>query len=141
MASSMASTAQYLSMSFGIALASLLIVPTLASAQEHVMEKPQPRIIVIAHRGDPVADRLLAEDPLALLIGFALDQQVTVQKAFSGPLDLRARLGHLDAAKIAAQARADADRFAQRIREHFAWRRVWNRVPMVAGREPRVETQ
>ena len=37
-------------------------------------------------------------DPLALLIGFALDQQVTVQKAFSGPLELSERLGHLDAA-------------------------------------------
>jgi uncharacterized HhH-GPD family protein len=52
--------------------------------------------------GDPEADRLLAEDPLALLIGFALDQQVTVQKAFSGPADLKRRLGHLDAARIAA---------------------------------------
>ena len=47
--------------------------------------------------GDPEADALLAADPLALLIGFVLDQQVTVQKAFSGPLELRKRLGHLDA--------------------------------------------
>lgn len=52
--------------------------------------------------GDPDADRLLAESPLALLIGFALDQQVTVQQAFAGPLKLRQRLGHLDAARIAA---------------------------------------
>ena len=52
--------------------------------------------------GDDDADRLLISDPLALLIGFALDQQVTVQKAFSGPLVLRQRLGHLDAARIAA---------------------------------------
>lgn len=52
--------------------------------------------------GDPDADRFLAEEPLALLIGFALDQQVTVQKAFSGPLDLKKRIGHLDAARIAA---------------------------------------
>ena len=51
--------------------------------------------------GNPDADRLIAEDPLALLIGFALDQQVTVQKAFSGPLELRARLGALDASAIA----------------------------------------
>ncbi len=48
------------------------------------------------------ADRLLAEEPLALLIGLALDQQVPVQKAFSGPYELRRRLGHLDAARIAA---------------------------------------
>ena len=59
--------------------------------------------------GDPEADRLLAEDPLALLIGFALDQQVTVQKAFSGPADLKRRLGHLDAAKIAAMDPTELD--------------------------------
>ena len=52
--------------------------------------------------GDPEADNLIATEPLALLIGFALDQQVTVQKAFSGPRDIKRRLGHLDAAKIAA---------------------------------------
>jgi uncharacterized HhH-GPD family protein len=52
--------------------------------------------------GDDDADRLLAANPLVLLIGFALDQQVTVQKAFSGPAELQRRLGHLDAARIAA---------------------------------------
>ncbi|MBI3745077.1 MAG: DNA repair protein [Chloroflexi bacterium] len=60
--------------------------------------------------GNDAADRLLAEEPLALLIGFALDQQVTVQKAFSGPFDLKSRLGHLDAAKIAALDPAELDR-------------------------------
>jgi uncharacterized HhH-GPD family protein len=59
--------------------------------------------------GDPDADRLLAEDPFALLIGFALDQQVTVQKAFSGPADLKRRLGHLDAARIAAMDPSELD--------------------------------
>ena len=48
------------------------------------------------------ANRLLAEDPFALLVGFALDQQVTVQQAFQGPLRLRQRLGTLDPAKVAA---------------------------------------
>ncbi|HEX5825888.1 MAG TPA: HhH-GPD-type base excision DNA repair protein [Candidatus Limnocylindrales bacterium] len=51
--------------------------------------------------GNREADELIATDPLALLIGFALDQQVTVQKAFSGPLELRTRLGSLDARTIA----------------------------------------
>ncbi len=51
--------------------------------------------------GNAEADSLLATDPLALLIGFALDQQVTVQKAFAGPFELRRRIGSLDAAKIA----------------------------------------
>jgi uncharacterized HhH-GPD family protein len=59
--------------------------------------------------GDDEADRLLADDPLALLIGFALDQQVTVQKAFSGPAELKKRLGHLDAARVAAMDPGDLD--------------------------------
>ena len=50
------------------------------------------------------ANRLLVEDPMALLVGFALDQQVTVQKAFMGPIVLRERLGSLEASAI-----ADAD--------------------------------
>jgi uncharacterized HhH-GPD family protein len=52
--------------------------------------------------GDPEADALIAHDPLALLIGFALDQQVPVPTAFSGPLKLQQRLGRLDAAEIAS---------------------------------------
>jgi uncharacterized HhH-GPD family protein len=47
------------------------------------------------------ANELIARDPLALLIGFAIDQQVTVQQAFSGPLRLRQRIGTFDAAAIA----------------------------------------
>jgi uncharacterized HhH-GPD family protein len=47
------------------------------------------------------ANALIASDPMALLIGFALDQQVPVQKAFSGPLALRQRLGTLDPAALA----------------------------------------
>jgi uncharacterized HhH-GPD family protein len=47
------------------------------------------------------ANALLVEDPMALLIGFALDQQITVQKAFSGPYVLRERMGTLDAATLA----------------------------------------
>jgi uncharacterized HhH-GPD family protein len=48
------------------------------------------------------ANALLASDPMALLIGFVLDQQVPVQKAFVGPLTLRERLGAIDAATLAA---------------------------------------
>jgi uncharacterized HhH-GPD family protein len=48
------------------------------------------------------ANRLIASEPLALLIGFAIDQQVTVQQAFTGPLKLRERIGTLDAREIAA---------------------------------------
>ena len=56
----------------------------------------------LAWTEDDEANRLLASDANALLIGFALDQQVTVQKAFAGPLVLKQRLGHLDPGRIAA---------------------------------------
>jgi uncharacterized HhH-GPD family protein len=78
--------------------------------------------------GDPEADALLARDPLALLIGFTLDQQVTVQKAFSGPLELRRRLGHLDPARIAS---ANPEELA----EVFQRRPALHRFPVaMAGR-------
>jgi uncharacterized HhH-GPD family protein len=47
------------------------------------------------------ANKLIAADPMALLVGFALDQQVTVEKAFMGPLELRERLGSIDAETLA----------------------------------------
>jgi uncharacterized HhH-GPD family protein len=50
---------------------------------------------------DEAACRLLAEDPFALLVGFALDQQVTVQQAFLGPLRLKERLGTLEPRAVA----------------------------------------
>jgi uncharacterized HhH-GPD family protein len=59
--------------------------------------------------GDPEADALLAEDPIALLIGFALDQQVSVQKAFGGPLELRRRIGTLDPVLIAGMSPGDLE--------------------------------
>jgi uncharacterized HhH-GPD family protein len=48
------------------------------------------------------ANALIASDSMALLVGFELDQRVTVQKAFTGPLALRERLGALDAATLAS---------------------------------------
>ena len=53
--------------------------------------------------GDPAADALLAADDNALLIGMILDQQVPMEKAFSGPLVIAQRMGgNLDVAGIAA---------------------------------------
>jgi uncharacterized HhH-GPD family protein len=52
--------------------------------------------------GDPAADELLVTDPLALVIGMLLDQQVPMEWAFRGPATLRDRLGRLDCAAIAA---------------------------------------
>jgi uncharacterized HhH-GPD family protein len=70
--------------------------------------------------GDPDADRLLVEEPLALLIGMLLDQQVPMEWAFRGPHTLRDRLGgRLDAAEIAAMDPADLEaRFRQRPALH-----------------------
>jgi uncharacterized HhH-GPD family protein len=55
------------------------------------------------------ANALIARDPLALLIGFALDQQVTVPTAFSGPQKLKERVGSLDAATIASMDPAELE--------------------------------
>ena len=63
--------------------------------------------------GDDGADRLLVEEPMALLIGFALDQQVPVQKAFSGPKVLLDRLGTLDPKRLAAMDPAHVDAAAK----------------------------
>ena len=60
--------------------------------------------------GDDAADRLLTDDPLALLIGMLLDQQVAMETAFAGPLKISERAGTLDAAALASfdpQAFAD----------------------------------
>jgi uncharacterized HhH-GPD family protein len=67
--------------------------------------------------GNAEADALIAADPLALLVGFVLDQQVPVPTAFSGPLKLKQRLGGLDAAEI---ARTDPDRLVEVFRERPA---------------------
>ena len=58
---------------------------------------------------DPDADALLSREPLALLLGMLLDQQIPMEKAFRGPAVLLERLGHLDAALI---AEADPEGFA-----------------------------
>lgn len=70
---------------------------------------------------DPDADALLAADPLALLIGMVLDQQVPMERAFAAPYELRRRLGgRLDAASIAA---ADPEELAARFAERPALHR------------------
>jgi len=58
---------------------------------------------------DPAANALLESDPLALLIGMVLDQQVKMEKAFAGPYELKRRLGHLDARRIASMDPQELD--------------------------------
>ena len=69
---------------------------------------------VIKFTNDDDANELLANDPNALLIAIVLDQQITTNKAFSGPRDLKQRLGHLDPAQIAEM---DEDEFLTIFRE------------------------
>src|SRR5438046_10376616 len=66
------------------------------------------------------ANELLETDPLALLIGMVLDQQVKMEKAFGGPYELKQRLGHLDVRKIAAM---DPDKLDKVFRERPALHR------------------
>jgi uncharacterized HhH-GPD family protein len=82
--------------------------------------RPTPAIDRLPFTGDEEADRLLVSEPLALLIGFVLDQQVPLQKAFSGPLELRRRIGSMDAATIAAM---EPDRLDAAFRERPALHR------------------
>jgi uncharacterized HhH-GPD family protein len=78
--------------------------------------------------GDEAADELLSDDPLALLIGMVLDQQVPLEKAFKSPFDLRERLGHpLDPAALASM---DPDALA----ELFSARPALHRYPKSMAR-------
>ena len=70
--------------------------------------------VALHFTGNEEADALLGQEPMALLIGFALDQQVTVPTAFSGPLKLKQRLGTLEAREI---AQADPGRLEEIFRE------------------------
>ena len=77
--------------------------------------------------GNPAADKLLSDDPLALVIGMVLDQQIPLEKAFTSPFELKERLGgSLDVAKIAAM---DPDELA----DVFAERPALHRFPRVDG--------
>ncbi|MET0303304.1 MAG: HhH-GPD-type base excision DNA repair protein [Microbacteriaceae bacterium] len=64
--------------------------------------------------GDADADTLLSNDPLALMIGMLLDQQIAMETAFAGPLKIRERVGSLDADRLATH---DADDLEQKFRE------------------------
>ena len=82
----------------------------------------------IAVTGDADADALLSSDPLALLIGMLLDQQVPMEWAFRGPLTLRERLGGtLDASAIAASVLCQPKRRTSR------WWRCW--AEAMSGRD------
>lgn len=71
-----------------------------ASITDVTVSRPQPPSLRLSQ--DPAADALLSRDPLALLLGMMLDQQIPMEKAFRGPEVLRDRLGHdLDAHELA----------------------------------------
>lgn len=74
--------------------------------------------------------RLLAQDPNAFLVGFILDQQVTVQKAFRGPWEMRERLGTLDPAAVAALP-------LEQVEAAFAEKPAIHRFPAAMARRVR----
>jgi uncharacterized HhH-GPD family protein len=76
------------------------VSPPTASPHERGYDRPVVERLYFTDSDE--ANELIASDPMALLIGFVLDQQVTVQKAFSGPLVLRERLGAIDAETLAS---------------------------------------
>ena len=70
----------------------------------------EPALTSLPYTGDAAADALLAQEPLALIIGFILDQRITVPKAFSGGHALAGRMGgRLDAKAVAAMPTADLE--------------------------------
>jgi uncharacterized HhH-GPD family protein len=105
------------------------------------------------------ANALIASDPMALLVGFALDQQVSVQQAFLGPLRLRERIGAIDADTLAAAELEPAFRekpaihrypakMAERVHDLAAYvrenyggdaARVWTDAPDAAALRANVE--
>ena len=74
---------------------------------------------------DPDADRLLRDDPNAVLLGLLYDQRVLAETAFTGPLKLKQRLGHLDVRRIADM---DRDAFAEVFTASPAVHRFTNKM-------------
>lgn len=83
--------------------------------------------VSFAPTGDPDADALVAVDPLALLIGMLLDQQIAIELAFKGPLRLQQRIGDLRADVV-----ADFDPDA--LAEVFAEKPALHRFPAAMAR-------
>ena len=83
---------------------------------------------------DDEACRLIATDPFALLVGLALDQQVTVQTAFAGPQKIKQRLGTLDPATLAG---TDPEKLAAAFREKPAVHRFPGNPERRRPRHPR----
>ena len=82
--------------------------------------------------GNPDADKLLETEPLALLLGMLLDQQVPMEWAFTGPFLLKERMGELDARKIASMPEEDFLVIAKGPRAiHRFWGSMGKRVQAV----------
>jgi uncharacterized HhH-GPD family protein len=79
--------------------------------------------MALALSGDPKADQLLSQRPIALLIGMVLDQQVPMERAFSAPYDLQERLGRPLSAKVIAELDPDV------LMELFTRHRALHRFP------------
>lgn len=83
--------------------------------------------VAFAPTGDAESDELVASDPFALMLGMLLDQQISIEMAFRGPLRLRERLGSLDAAVI-------ADREPEDLAAVFAIKPALHRFPAATSK-------
>src|SRR5690349_7668194 len=85
--------------------------PSGPAAKPPRAENMTEQLSALYFTADAEANRLLAADPFALMLGMLLDQQVTMEWAFGAPLLLMRRLGvdHFDAAAIAAMDPAEPD--------------------------------
>ena len=79
----------------------------------HAVAKTATPSLQLQWTGDPDADRLVSENPTALLIGFCLDQQVPIEWAFQGPLRMRERLGTIDPVEVAQMDPAKVEKAFQ----------------------------
>jgi uncharacterized HhH-GPD family protein len=90
-----------------------MVEPSSSDAPDEATAGPQRPVLPVT--GNPDADELLVSDPLALVIGMLLDQQVPMEWAFSSPYRLKERLGgELDAGKIAAMDPAEFEEIFRR---------------------------
>jgi len=83
------------------AVASVCLGSGVRRGTVHAVAKSAATTLQLQWTGDPESDRLISENPTALLIGFCLDQQIPIEWAFQGPLHMRERLGTIDPVEVA----------------------------------------
>lgn len=95
------------------AVPSVCLGPKARRGTVHAVAKTAAPTLQLQWTGNADADRLVSENPTALLIGFCLDQQVPIEWAFQGPLRMRERLGTIDPVEVASMDPATVEKAFQ----------------------------